>query len=180
MSWVMPSNVLAGEPSPPSKSHAQDREKVRAEIREKVRAFRNKKLYEVLKADEATKKRLVAELDKMDDRRGELRRAMMLAGKTLKEHLQSDKTDDATINKHVDEMLKLRTRMHALEAEGWAAARKILTPTDFARSVLVLPRIMKGLQREIFGAMGKDHPRGGKHGGHHGGPDGGDHDDVAP
>jgi Spy/CpxP family protein refolding chaperone len=152
---------LAEGPSPPSVSPPRtksgdlkrEKERLREQIIDKLRAERMWKLTEALRLDEPTAARLFPLMAKYDEQekamgkeRGEIVRDLRLA-------LEAPTPDNARIDALVSQLTAFRARRHALEAEKAAAVRKVLTPAQMGKLLLLAPKIDDGFRERIREAV---------------------------
>jgi len=152
----------------------------RETIKKKIRALRAYTLTEELKLDEPTAARLFPVLAKWDDvtdkllgARTDLTRQLEGAG-ALK--------DPRAIDKLIDEAVANQKAFWDLEDKRLAELRKILTPAQTARLVVVLPQFERRIQNQLRKAIlnqraGGRGGRGGRTGGRGLDDDGDDGDD---
>ena len=138
----------------------------KAALKKRIRAMRVWYLTEELELDDATAARLFPVLGKYDDQlealqvegarlRGELRQS--LAGRR-----RGNPADSALL---VDALLAHYDKVYQLQRDRIIAARKVLTPAQTGRLILVLPRVDNAIRRQIGRvmrgqAMGKRGARG--------------------
>lgn len=145
-----------------ARDDADDR---RAKVRERVRALRAAKLIEWLELDERIAAKLFPILNKYDDQIEPLLIDNGKARRELREMAESGKVDDAKVNKLIDRILANRAKIQQLEADRLREARKMLTPIQAAKLVVVLPEIDRLIEREIRKAAKKRGGRGRRRGG---------------
>lgn len=147
---VAPYGARAEDPpsGPPS-------EKLRSEVIEQMRAMRMWKMTEELKLDEATAARLFPLLGKFDDRMRDLFRERGAMFRELHEETKSATPDAKKIASLLDRMEASRTQRAQAEDERWRSMRKVLTPLQQAKMMLLLPRLEEGFRHRIREALGK-------------------------
>ena len=145
-----------GRDDRPNKGDKADREKLRQEILDQFRAMRMWTLTEELKLDEPTAARLFPLLSRYDDLERDLGKERGQTMRTLRELLAMPTPDTPQIEALVDKLTSLRARRHTLEAEKTAALRRVLSPVQMAKMLMLAPRIDEGFRRRIHEAMGKD------------------------
>ncbi len=135
-------------------AEAQDGgEALRHDVMEKMRAMRAWRLSEGLSLDEATAAKLFPLLARYDDREREIMKERSEAVRGLRAESEAPKPDGARIGSYIDRLLQSRTRQHALEDEKIKDLRKILSPMQQAKLLLLLPRIEHAFQQRIRDAM---------------------------
>ena len=142
----------------PCETFAKPDEAMRAKVRERVRALRTARLIEMLDLDEATAARLFPVLNRFDDQLEPIVRDMGEARREMRAQLESGKPDNAKLNKLIDRVVAGREKMQKIEHERLREVRKVLSPAQMARIVVVLPEVDRFVQREIKRAL----KRGGK------------------
>jgi hypothetical protein len=137
----------------PTAAPADRREK----IKQRIRALRAYTLTEQLDLDEATAAKLFPALAKYDDEfdkllvaRADLQRRLAAAG-SLK--------DPAAIDRLVDEAVANQKALWTTEEQRLAQLRKILTPAQTARVLVVLPAMERKIQNQLKRAAHKKSAR---------------------
>jgi Spy/CpxP family protein refolding chaperone len=133
-------------------------EQLRKEVLERMRALRAWRIVDGLKLDEATSGRLFPILARYDDRQMAItaeRRDIMhdLAGMA-----EAAQPDDARITVLVNRLLASRAKERALEDDRIRDLRKVLTPVQQAKLVLLLPRLERELARWVRDVSGHHGP----------------------
>lgn len=125
----------------------------REKVKQKVRALRAYTLTEQLELDEATAAKLFPALAKYDDEfdkllqaRADLQRRLEEAG-TLK--------DAKAIDRLVDEAVANQRAIWDTETKRLEQLRKILTPAQVARTLIVLPAMERRIQNQLRRAVQK-------------------------
>jgi hypothetical protein len=169
----------SGEAAPGARTIRERKTLRREQIKKKIRAMRAYTLTEELALDEATAARLFPvlaryddEIDKLLERRVEIQRKLRRAD-TVRDPRAIDRTiDDAVANQR---------SFSELEDRRIAELRKILTPVQTARLLIVLPALERKIENQLRQAIvGR---RGGGAGGAGGAADDDDDrqpDEVAP
>lgn len=150
-------------------------------VKKKIRAMRAYTLTEELQLDPATAGKLFPLLAGYDDELDKLVAQRVDARKQLN---GAAKLQDArAINKAIDDALAVERSVHAAEDRRVADFRKILTPQQVARILVVLPDFDRKIQNQLARAIrrqGNAAPGGGGGGGPKGrklAPPGGEADD---
>jgi Spy/CpxP family protein refolding chaperone len=160
---VMLSTALATA-QPAGKAPPPDR---REKIKQKIRALRAYTLTDQLDLDEATAGKLFPLLAKYDDELDKLLaqradvRGKLEAATALK--------DNKAVDKAIDDAVANQRALWDAEARRLADLRKILTPQQVARTLIVLPTIERKIQNQLRKAIAR---RAGAD------DDGGDEDDA--
>ena len=149
--------ALAGDPRPAAKSAAGerkgDKERLREQIIDKLRTERMWKLTEALKLDEPTAARLFPLLAKFDDQERALGKERGPIARDLRDALDAAKPDSPRIDGLVEHLMGIRARRQAMEAEKLAAVRKVLTPVQMGKLLLLAPKIDEGFRQRIREAV---------------------------
>jgi Spy/CpxP family protein refolding chaperone len=156
LSMVRP--ALAEGPRPPGQpgqpgERKVDKEHLREQIIDKLRAERMWKLTEALKLDEATAARLFPLLAKFDDQERAIGKERGPIVRDLRDAVDAASPDANRINGLVEKLMGIRARRQALEAEKLASVRKVLTPAQMGKLMLLAPRIDEGFRERIREAV---------------------------
>jgi len=137
-----------GPPPPPPGAGA-----VRKQVNERIRMMRMWKLTEALSLDEATAQRFFPILNKFDEKVAPLHRQQGEIIMRLRAEIESGRPDPVRLSKGIDDLLGLRKQVAALEDERIREVRRVLSPTQQAKLVLLLPKIERELRRSVRRAM---------------------------
>jgi Spy/CpxP family protein refolding chaperone len=144
------------------------REKMRDEVMDQLRAMRMWRITQELKLDEATAAKVFPLLARFDTQERELGRERGEAVHELRQLGESGSSDNARLNGLIDKLMANRTRRNQLEHEKLTALRRVLTPLQTAKLLMVLPRVEDGFRQKIREAMrrgeegGPEEHRGGR------------------
>jgi Spy/CpxP family protein refolding chaperone len=133
-------------------------DQLRKEVLDRMRALRAFKIVEALKLDEATSGRLFAILARYDDREMAIaaeRRALM---HELREETEAAHPDDARLTATLNKLQSNRAKQHAMRDDRVKDVRKVLTPFQQAKLVLLLPRLERDFAGWIHEASGRGGP----------------------
>jgi Spy/CpxP family protein refolding chaperone len=142
----------AGQPAKPGERKAE-KERLREQIIDKLRAERMWKLTEALKLDEPTAARLFPLLAKFDDQERAIGKERGPIVRDLRDALGAPSPDSNRINALVEHLMSIRARRQALEAEKLASVRKVLSPAQMGKLLLLAPRIDEGFRERIREAV---------------------------
>jgi Spy/CpxP family protein refolding chaperone len=134
-----------------------DRERLRDQLFDQMRAERMWKLTDALKLDEASAAKVFPLLSKYDEQERTLGRERLQAFRDLRDASEAPTPDAARIDALVDKLLALRGRRHALESEKTTALRKVLTPVQMAKMMMLAPRLDDGFRQRIHEAIDGTH-----------------------
>jgi Spy/CpxP family protein refolding chaperone len=159
-------------PAPPPPTPAADDhrtpDQLRKEVLERMRALRAWKIVEALKLDEATSARLFPILSRYDEREMAIAAERHVIMRDLREATEAPHPDDARLTVTLNKLLANRAKQRTLHDDRVKDVRKVLTPVQQAKLVLLLPR----LERDFAGWIHEASGRGG------GGPCPGPGDDL--
>jgi hypothetical protein len=119
----------------------------RAKIKKRIRALRAYTLTEELSLDEQTAGKLFPLLAKFDDEFDKLLTARVDVEKRLQD--AGAQTDGKAIDKVIDEAAANQKALWDTEAKRLAELRKILTPQQVARALVVLPKMERQIQNQL-------------------------------
>jgi Spy/CpxP family protein refolding chaperone len=139
-------------PAQPGERKAE-KERLREQIIDKLRAERMWKLTEALKLDEPTAARLFPLLAKFDDQERAIGKERGPIVRDLRDALVAPTPDSNRINGLVDRLMGIRARRQALEAEKLASVRKVLSPAQMGKLLLLAPKIDEGFRERIREAV---------------------------
>jgi Spy/CpxP family protein refolding chaperone len=128
-------------------------EQLRDQIFDQMRADRMWKLTDALKLDEATAARVFPLLSKYDDQERTLGQDRAQAFRELRQAIEAAAPDGARINTLVDRLIALRARRQALGTEKTRELRKMLTPVQMAKLMIITPRLEEGFRQRIHDAI---------------------------
>ena len=137
-----------------------DDDAMRAKVRDRVRALRTARLIELIDLDEASAARLFTVLNRYDDQLEPVLRDMGEARREMRAQIESGKPDAAKLNKLVDRVIAGREKMQKIENERLREIRKVMTPVQMARIVVVLPQVDQFIQRQLKRALKRGGPGG--------------------
>jgi Spy/CpxP family protein refolding chaperone len=139
----------------------------REKIKQRVRALRAYTLTEQLDLDEATAAKLFPALAKYDDEFDKL----LLARADLQRRLEAAGSlkDPNAVDKLVDEAIANQKALWTTEEQRLVQLRKILTPAQVARVLVVLPAMERKIQNQLKRAAQKPGARAPDAGGELGG-----------
>ncbi|MDQ3339727.1 MAG: hypothetical protein M4D80_31555 [Myxococcota bacterium] len=126
---------------------AQDRREV---VKKKIRAMRAYTLTEELGLDEKSASRLFPILSKWDDVTDKLLQARV----DIQRRLMST-TDEKQLDKVIDEAVVNQKAFWDLEDKRLAELRKVLTPAQTARLLVVLPAFERKIQNQLKRAINR-------------------------
>jgi len=133
---------------------------VRDQIKEKIRAMRIARLITVMDLDEAATARLTPILNRTYDEIGDIGKDSGQARRELRQLLGGPRPDEARVNQLIDRLVANKARIDALETGLVGEVRRVLTPTQVARMVVVLPEINHEIQQQIRNAVRPGAPGG--------------------
>ncbi len=141
-----PARAEQRPPAPPAPAdHAADDhrtpDQLRQEVLERMRALRAFRIVDALKLDEATSGRLFPILARYDEREVQIASERHQIMRELRADAEAAHPDDGRLNGDLARLMAIRTKQRALEDERIRDVRKVLTPVQQAKLVLLLPRL---------------------------------------
>ncbi|HLK92568.1 MAG TPA: hypothetical protein VKZ18_21920 [Polyangia bacterium] len=133
-------------------------EQLRKEVLERMRALRAWKIVEALKLDEATSARLFPILSRYDEREMEIGAERHEIMRDLRAATEAPHPDDAHLTATLNKLLANRAKERALHDDRVRDVRKVLTPVQQAKLVLLLPRLERDFAGWIHEASGRPGP----------------------
>lgn len=124
-------------------------------VRERVRMMRMWKLTELLSLDEAAAAKLFPLLKAWDDKLEPAHKEIQQARKALRQALQTGNPGDAdkVAAALIDKLLAAQKKLEALRDQRIAELRKVLTPSQQARIIIVMPQVDRAIQRAVRRAV---------------------------
>jgi hypothetical protein len=139
-------------PAAPAQIDARDK------IKQRIRALRAYTLTEELALDEATAAKLFPALAKFDEEFDKLLAARIDIARRLEG--ARDIKDPRAIDRLIDEAVANQRALWDTEAKRLTELRKILTPAQTARVIVVLPRMERKIQNQLRRAVQRAQRRG--------------------
>jgi hypothetical protein len=142
-----------GPPAPAAQLGAARSETRREKIKTRIRALRAYTLTEELSLDEQTAAKLFPLLAKFDDEFDKL----LVTRAEVQRRLEASAavTDPKQLDKLIDEAIANQRAMWETEERRLVQLRKILTPAQTARVLVVLPAMERKIQNQLRRAMRK-------------------------
>jgi Spy/CpxP family protein refolding chaperone len=151
-----PTRSPAASSPAPSAPDARSAEQLRKEVLERMRALRAFKIVEELKLDENASARLFPVLAKFDEKEMVLASERRDIVRDLRAEVESPRPDDARIAKAIERLLANRARRHQLHDEQIKEVRRVLTPVQQAKLVLLLPRLERDFANWVHEVSSRD------------------------
>jgi len=142
-------------PLSPAADDHRTPDQLRKEVLERMRALRAWKIVEALKLDEATSARLFPILSRYDEREMALAAERHVIMRELREATEAARPDDARLTATLNRLLANRAAQRALHDDRIKDVRKVLTPVQQAKLVLLLPRMEHDFAGWIHEASGR-------------------------
>jgi Spy/CpxP family protein refolding chaperone len=124
-------------------------DQLRKEVLERMRALRAWRIVEELKLDESTSARLFPILAKYDEQELALADERRDIAHEIRTLLSAPRPDEVKLNAAIDRMLANRRKRIASKDERIKDVRKVLTPVQQAKLILLLPRLEREFARAI-------------------------------
>ena len=141
-------------PAAPAGGDKRSSDQLRKEVLERMRALRAWRIVEELKLDETASARLFPILAKYDEQELALAAERRDIARELRALLAAPHPDDTKLSAAIERMLANRVKRHALKDERIKELRKVLTPVQQAKLVLLLPQLEREFAqfiREVAG-----------------------------
>ena len=135
--------------APAASADKRSPDQLRKEVVERMRALRAWKIVEELKLDESTSAKLFPVLAKYDEQELTFSAERREIAQEIRGLLAAPKPDDAKLTAAINRMLANRAKRQTSRDERIRDVRKVLTPVQQAKLVLLLPR----LEREFAHAI---------------------------
>jgi Spy/CpxP family protein refolding chaperone len=116
-------------------------DELRKEVVERMRALRAWRIVEELKLDETTSAKLFPILAKYDEQELAFAVERRQIAQEIRGLLAAPKPDDAKLTAAINRIIANRTKKQASRDERIRDVRKVLTPVQQAKLVLLLPRL---------------------------------------
>ena len=150
----------------------------REQIKKKIRALRAFTLTDELRLDEANASRLFPVLARYDDETDKLLERRVDVQRRLRR--VDALRDPRAIDRQIDEALGVQRDFRDLEDRRIAELRKILTPPQTAKLLVVLPELERRIQNQLRRAIAQRRPGAAPRAGGGDGDDDPEPDEVAP
>lgn len=144
----------AGRPAVAADDHRTP-EQLRQEVLERMRALRAFRIVDALKLDEATSGRLFPILSRYDDRELQIATERHQVMRELRADADAPRPDDARLNADLSRLMAIRAKQRAMEDDRIRDVRKVLTPAQQAKLVLLLPRLERDFAHWIHEVAGR-------------------------
>lgn len=144
-------STVAAQPAPAPAPAPAKQADARERIKQRIRALRAYTLTEELALDEPTAAKLFPTLAKFDEEFDKL----LVARIDIQRRLESarDLRDPKAVDKLIDEAVANQRALWDTEDKRLAQLRKILTPAQTARVIVVLPRMERKIQNQLRRAV---------------------------
>ncbi|HXU00767.1 MAG TPA: hypothetical protein VN903_07240 [Polyangia bacterium] len=153
--WAQaPHRPPAAAPAAPS-GDRRSSDQLRKEVLERMRALRAWRIVEELKLDEKASARLFPILAKYDEQELALASERRDIARELRTLLAVPHPDDAKLTGAINRMLANRAKRHAFKDERIQELRKVLTPVQQAKLVLLLPQLEREFAQFIRDVAGQ-------------------------
>jgi len=136
-------------PAPGAPADKRSPDQLRKEVVERMRALRAWRIVEELKLDESTSAKLFPVLAKYDEQELAFAAERRQIAEEIRVLLAAPKPDDAKLTAAINRMIANRAKRQASRDERIRDVRKVLTPVQQAKLVLLLPRIERDFARYI-------------------------------
>jgi len=152
---AQPRPVAGGAAGAPAGEDHRTPDQLRREVLDRMRALRAFRIVDALKLDEATSGRLFAVLSRYDDREVQIASERHQIMHELRVDADAPQPDDARLNNDLNRLIANRAKQRAMEDERIRDVRKVLTPAQQAKLVLLLPRLERDFAHWIHEVAGR-------------------------
>lgn len=136
-----------------AKKRGEAWEKKREKIRRKIRSMRAWRLTEALDLDEKTAGKLFPIINDYDEKFGKLAKKARKTRRALRKELSSGSPNKARLDTLIDEMEQEHKDQYEWQRDRFKAVRKVLTPEQSAKIIVILPELDRQIRQEIRKAM---------------------------
>jgi Spy/CpxP family protein refolding chaperone len=142
-----------------AQARGTSRDRLRQEIFDQIRAMRMWKVTEELKLDEAAAAKVFPLLAKYDERQREVFRERGGLFHELHGLMRSPGPDPAKLTAVIDRMAANQIKRLSLEEDRLKDLRRVLTPVQQAKFILLLPQLEESVRRKIREVVGRERGR---------------------
>lgn len=142
--------ILLGGVGASLPARAQPLQQRRAQVRKQVTDYMMLHLVQELALDATTAQRVRDLWDRYQDQIAGVRREMNMATKELQAQLAAVDADNARLQQLSDLILSDRQKVQALEMQRIRELRGLLTPAQFAKAIIVSPKIQQQVRRQMW------------------------------
>ena len=125
----------------------------RAEVRREVTDFLMQRLTQELALDAPTAAQVRQIWDRYQTQIDGVHREMGMAMKELKVQLAAPTPDDARLTQLADLIHADRLKAQELDSQRVGDLRRVLTPVQFAKAIVISPKLKREVQRQIMQAI---------------------------
>lgn len=141
-----------------AREHGDRKERLRGELFDQVRAMRVWMLTDELRLDEAQVAKLFPLLASFDEREQQLARERGELSRALRAETESPNPRPPELARLVDALLANRDKRNAFDRERLTALRRVLSPVQQGKLVLLWPRIEEMARHRIRSAIRGESP----------------------
>jgi len=153
MNRSLTSMILCGALALSLPAMAQPDGQKRAAVRQQITDFAMQQITTELALDPTTAQRFRAVADKYEPQIAGIHREVGMAMKELKAQLAAPQPDEGRLAQLANTIVSDRSKVQALEAQRTADNQRVLTPTQFAKLIVVWPKINRQIKLEMYKAM---------------------------
>ena len=144
--------------APATSADKRSPDQLRKEVVERMRALRAWRIVEELKLDESTSARLFPVLAKYDEQELTFAAERRQISQEIRGLLAAPQPDDAKLTAAINRMIANRAKRQVSRDERIKEVRKVLTPVQQAKLVLLLPRLERDFAQFIRDGAGGNRP----------------------
>ncbi len=130
----------------------------RAQVRQQVTDFMMQRLTQELGLDAAGTAQMRAIWDRYQTQIEGVRKEMWMAMKELKAQLAAPTPDNARLTQLSDLIHNDRLKVEELDHQRIGDFRRMLTPVQFAKAIVISPKLKREVQQQIMQAVRAQHP----------------------
>ena len=156
--WAQPQRHAPAAAPAPAGGDKRTPEQLRKEVTERMRALRAWRIVEELKLDESASARLFPILARYDEQEIALAAERRDIAQEIRTLLAAPQPDDAKLTAAINRMVANRHKKIASRDERIKEVRKVLTPVQQAKLVLLLPRLERDFAQFIRDGAGGNRP----------------------
>ncbi len=125
----------------------------RAQVQQQATDLMMQRLTQELQLDAATQAQVRQIWERTQTQIQGVRKEMWLAMKELKAQLQSPTPDNARLTQLSDLVFNDRVKVEQLDQQRIGELRRVLTPVQFAKAIVVSPKIKREVQQQVMQAL---------------------------
>ena len=149
------SRVAQGQPAAKSSARAKRLER----ITKRMRGMRAWRLTEELSLDDATAGKLFAVIASFDQKLDAINRKAANLRRQIRAEMRKASPNKARIKQSIDQLLATYEQQYKLQRARFDECRKVLSPAQSGRLLLLLPRLDETIRKQVKRALTKSRAR---------------------